>query len=118
MAGRLWLDDVKDPPNHTWTVARSVREAQEICLEWLEAGIPFTELSIDHDLGMKVQHVTPNPDGQVIVARDMNAPNGMDFLRWMRDLNFWPAFKPEVISMNIVEVPNMRRFIDENGPYG
>lgn len=45
---RVFLDDVRDPPDETWTVVRSSAE----CLALLKDSFRLvTEISFDHDLG-------------------------------------------------------------------
>ncbi len=43
---RLWLDDVRPPPDVSWTCARTAPEAIELL-----SGHPIEEVSLDHDLG-------------------------------------------------------------------
>lgn len=43
---RLWVDDVRDPPNDTWDVARSYDEAVNLL-----STRPYVDVSLDHDLG-------------------------------------------------------------------
>lgn len=51
---KIYLDDIRNPPDSSWLVVRSVEAFKE---RILSAPIPITELSLDHDLGDKV------PDG-------------------------------------------------------
>ncbi|WP_431815981.1 cyclic-phosphate processing receiver domain-containing protein [Gordonia jacobaea] len=44
---RLYVDDLRDPPDDTWSVARSSAEALAI----LRSEAVVEELSLDHDLG-------------------------------------------------------------------
>lgn len=45
---KLWVDDLRNPPDSTWTVARTSRDAIEV----LSAVDPPPEvMSLDHDLG-------------------------------------------------------------------
>lgn len=45
---KLWIDDVRTPPDHTWTWAKSSAEA----LAWLDCvDVEIEEVSFDHDLG-------------------------------------------------------------------
>ncbi|CAM3260521.1 cyclic-phosphate processing receiver domain-containing protein [Tsukamurella hominis] len=44
---KLFVDDLRDPPDATWTVARTSAEALAI----LQTGAQVDELSLDHDLG-------------------------------------------------------------------
>lgn len=50
---KLFLDDLRAPPDGTWVVARSVAAAQAYIREY---GLPHT-VSLDHDLGD--QHDAP-----------------------------------------------------------
>ena len=43
---KLWVDDLRDPPDDTWTVARTSTKAI-----YLLAGTRFLHMSLDHDLG-------------------------------------------------------------------
>lgn len=44
---KLFVDDLRDPPDSSWTVARTSAEALAI----IRGGAILTELSLDHDLG-------------------------------------------------------------------
>ena len=47
MTYKLFLDDLRAPPDQTWVVVRTVRAA----IEYVETyGLPL-EMSLDHDLG-------------------------------------------------------------------
>lgn len=49
---KLFLDDIRDPPDNTWTVARTMLEAKVL----LESGyFEYKVLSLDHDLGKNTQ---------------------------------------------------------------
>lgn len=67
---KLWLDDVRDPPDDSWTIARTAKEAIGI----LETG-DVREASLDHDLGMVV---LPATDGTVVLATECLAPSGYE----------------------------------------
>src|SRR4051812_24062717 len=91
---KLFLDDIRDPPNDTWTVARSYREAVELVQH---QGFPET-VSFDHDLG----------DG----------PTGMDFAHWLvafdLDHNVMPdKFTFQVHSANPVGRDNIVGLLDQ-----
>jgi hypothetical protein len=50
MTWKLYLDDLRPPPDQTWVVARSVHAAwHHICTY----GLPL-EMSLDHDLGTDI----------------------------------------------------------------
>lgn len=44
---KLFLDDIRDPPDNTWSVARTYSDAVDLIRE---LGYP-EEISFDHDLG-------------------------------------------------------------------
>lgn len=45
---KLWLDDIRDPPNDSWHIVRTGRHALKI----LHDGVTTVEeISFDHDLG-------------------------------------------------------------------
>lgn len=50
MTWKLYLDDLRAPPDHTWVVARSVPAAWQYIRDH---GVPHT-MSLDHDLGTGV----------------------------------------------------------------
>jgi hypothetical protein len=43
---RLWVDDLREPPDHDWAVARTSAEAVEML-----STTDYDTLSLDHDLG-------------------------------------------------------------------
>lgn len=45
---KIWLDDIRDPPDNTWRIVRSAEEA--IGVIWLNR-YAIEEVSFDHDLG-------------------------------------------------------------------
>jgi len=45
---KIWLDDLRDAPNDSWTVARTVQDAFDLLLD--NCGF-VEEVSLDHDLG-------------------------------------------------------------------
>jgi hypothetical protein len=93
---KIFLDDVRDPPDGDWHVCRSVAEAQQYCRLW---GCP-AYISFDHDLGA-------------------NVPSGCDFAHWLveRDLDLAGQFIPPtfgfyVHSANPVGAENIRLLLD------
>lgn len=50
MTWKLFLDDLRPPPDETWVVARTVAAARVYITEY---GLPL-EMSLDHDLGNSV----------------------------------------------------------------
>jgi hypothetical protein len=97
---KLFLDDVRDPPDRSWTHVRSVREAKAL----LAIGnVAFA--SLDHDLGMF--EVEPG-----VYDEDRSAPTGYELCVWMAETGLWPKEKPTVHSQNPVGAAAMRQCIE------
>lgn len=93
---KLFVDDLRDPPDSSWTVARSTKEALELCRDtWPE------ELSLDHDLGgedrvmdfLKLFHEMcgekPIPSWKVHSANPVGRLNIMSFMdSWERSRKY------------------------------
>ncbi|KPD17364.1 hypothetical protein ADM96_19575 [Burkholderia sp. ST111] len=95
MGYRLFIDDLRDPVDPIWTVARSSAEAIA-CL--LERGCP-DEISFDHDLG--------GEDTAMVVARrliDLDLDASGNFIP--------PTFRFSVHSANPVGAANLRALQD------
>lgn len=43
---KIFLDDVRNPPDASWTVARTYNH----CIALLSSGVPVEVLSLDHDI--------------------------------------------------------------------
>lgn len=76
---KLWLDDVRKPPDSTWTWAKNYDEAIQSLesAEFFGADFVWSELSLDHDLGD-------------------TSPSGYDLLCWLEE---W------VVRMRLVDIP-------------
>lgn len=72
---KIYLDDIRNPPDSSWLVVRSVEAFKK---RILSAPIPITDLSFDHDLGDKV-------------------PDGYDATKWFVEL----AMDNEEIAQNL-----------------
>lgn len=49
---KLWIDDIRDAPDASWTIARSSTEALAIIRGWNDTHFQRIEvISFDHDLG-------------------------------------------------------------------
>lgn len=83
---KLWLDDIRTPPNKSWTWVKTVGEAIDMIKNEI-----VTEASLDHDLG----------PGQL---------SGYDFVKWLEEHEAWPE-KILVHSQNPVGKQNMLRAI-------
>jgi hypothetical protein len=89
---KLFIDDVRDPPDDSWTVVRTVEEAKYLIQSW---DLP-THMSLDHDLG-----------GDETV---------MQILHWMSE-EFYEEGPPEwcIHSANPVGRDNMESFLKSWG---
>jgi hypothetical protein len=89
---RLWLDDIRTPPNDTWTWVKTVDEAVAL----METG-RVTEASLDHDLGDEV-------------------PEGRRLVLWMAEHDIWPSEAISVHSGNVVGHEYMVGVIERYSP--
>lgn len=95
MGYRLFIDDLRDPVDSAWTIARSSAEAITLLLE---RGCP-DEISFDHDLG--------GDDTAMAVARrliDLDLDANGAFIP--------PNFRFWVHSANPVGAANLRALLD------
>jgi len=96
---RLWLDDVRLPPDDSWTWAKTIDEAIPI----LKSGL-VVEASLDNDLG-------EDADGEKLAE-------GRKLVLWMAEHQIWPSDRLRVHSSNTVAVGYMNGTIERYGPYG
>jgi hypothetical protein len=96
-AVKLWLDDVRTPPDETWTWVKTVDEAIG-----LMKTSDVTEASLDHDLGSDL-------DGNEL-------PAGRTLVYWMAENDVWPAEALSVHSANVVGVEYMVGMIERYSP--
>jgi hypothetical protein len=80
---KLWHDDIRRPPDQSWTWARTNQEAQKI----LSAGGVY-EASLDHDLGL--HDADPDvPDADMQAGWD-EENDGLKLVKWMIDHKLVP----------------------------
>lgn len=94
---RIWIDDVRPAPDHTWYWCRSVYEAKSVISEFRWGRIDIEVISIDHDAG----------DFYV---------DGGDYIKvldWLEEKGW--SYPIHIHSMNSVGRQNMRRIIERNG---
>jgi hypothetical protein len=79
---KIWHDDIRRPPDDTWTWARTNDEAKGLFQEHeVEA------ISMDHDLG----HHDKDPDEEsAILLRGHSEDNGYELAKWMAENGFVP----------------------------
>lgn len=103
---KLFLDDIRNPPDDTWTVARTAEEAQRLLSEQ-----DVDMASLDHDLGECSDCAAKRgyEDPRFTCPHRMN---GYRLTLWMAETGHWPRQKPTVHSANPVGAANMRATID------
>jgi hypothetical protein len=103
---RLYLDDVRNPPEdggEPWTVCRTVEEAKRVLLQGVD------EASLDHDMGQCVFcRRDTGPDHCPHVA------TGLELVAWMVVHGAWPRLKPRVHSANRLYGPLMAEMIERH----
>jgi len=122
---KLYLDDLRNPPDASWTLARNIREAMRLCQFYKDT---ITHMSLDHDLGLCFCHACAFSSGEESCLDDsgnpicgctchVNEPSGFDFLKWVHETGNWPTNPPTVHSANPIGVQRMLHFIHDFGPY-
>lgn len=53
---KVWVDDMRLPPNHTWLCAKNNTEAFAILFDCAMSSIRVEHLALDHDLGIVNGH--------------------------------------------------------------
>lgn len=98
---KIWLDDVRNAPDDSWVIARSVNDAKKmIWLCYLARNMPWCSpiemISLDHDMGD--------------YAKD--GGDGIKLLEWMVERGF--IYPVQLHTMNAVGRENMQRIIDKH----
>lgn len=107
---KLWLDDVRVPPDSSWCWARSADTAIDYIKMCLSMGETFEEADFDHDLGhcFKCEGCVGWKDpcgcrchltGYIVVV-------------WMETEDIWPVNKPRCHSRNPVGKAKIEAAID------
>jgi hypothetical protein len=96
---KLWLDDLRTPPDDTWTWVKTVDDA----ITLMKTGA-VAEASLDHDLGQDDQ-------GQQL-------PEGRRLAYWMAENDCWPTESIAVHSANVVGVEYIVGVVERYGPFG
>lgn len=110
MTYKLYIDDVRNPPDRTYVVVRSMAAAQEYIEEY---GYPFY-VSFDHDLGMKGQVLSNG----LWIGEEVEQPSGYDFAKWLcaKDMDKpWMLsheFRYNVHSANPVGSANITGYLE------
>lgn len=99
---KLWLDDIRDPPDSSWLVATTADQAIAHMKTAREIGDPFIEASLDHDLGHCVACTECKGWGSPCGCRCHLSGNFV--VNWMATEGVWPE-RVRIHSMN----PGARR---------
>jgi len=97
---KLYIDDLRTPPDDSYIIARTVEEAQILIQQF---GMP-NFISFDHDLGMD--------DTENLL------PTGYDFAKWLVDMDLDEIFEIpsdfefQVHSQNPVGAKNIQTYLD------
>ena len=91
---KIWVDDIRYPPNTDWIWVKSVNQAK-ILIEILENTDNEMLISLDHDAG------------------DYGPPDYIKILDWLEETG--RNYPIHIHSINPVGVENMRRIIERNG---
>lgn len=108
---KLWHDDIRRPPDHSWVWARTNNEAKSI-LSQNDVG----EASLDHDMGM--DHIDPDivdADGLPIggYLKGDSEDDGYQLVKWMVENDKVPE-KVTIHSWNPDGAMRMANYIAEN----
>lgn len=104
---RLWHDDIRRPPDDSWTWARTNQEA----MSFLEAG-GVSECSLDHDLGL--ERADPDvPDADLQHGWDP-VNDGLGLVRWMIEHDLVPG----LVTIHSWNPVGARRMADALGDAG
>lgn len=111
---RLWLDDIRDPPDDggKWVVARTADEAIELLRN---PSYYWTFASLDHDLGHCASCAECKGWGSPCGCRCHLSGNFV--VNWMVAEGVYPE-RVRIHSMNPVGARNMQATLLRYGPYG
>lgn len=81
---KIWLDDVRRPPDESWTWAKNVSDAKTAVSYAMASGRVIEEMSLDHDLGADlVRDVGKLSDEERYMLRGTSEQNGAVFAEWL-----------------------------------
>lgn len=117
---KLWLDDMRPPPDDSWVWAKNVEDAKACLLN-----LAVDEASLDHDLGACLNCLNGLTAEDWLRRTDFTQmPNcdhfgtGYTLVSWMEETGHWPDKKPTVHSRNPAGAARMRQVIDKHyGPF-
>ena len=107
----LYLDDVRNPPDDSWTLVRTAEEARTI----IASGVVECA-SLDHDLGECEDCSREHDDDAAVPPKCHHRMTGYDLVKWMALTGHWPKRKPMVHSANPVGRADMLATIERYFP--
>jgi hypothetical protein len=105
----LYLDDVRSPPDDSWTLVRTAEEARAI----IASGVVECA-SLDHDLGECDECAREHDDDEPVPPKCRHRMNGYDLVKWMALTGRWPKRKPVVHSSSKTGRANMVAAIERH----
>ena len=112
MAEKLWHDDIRPPPDDSWTWARTNLEAVRVLVSWAQGGSVCEEISLDHDMGLS--HADPDvPDADMQEGWDLEN-DGVKLVKAIIALNLVPE-KVTIHSWNYDGARRMYNLFKEAG---
>jgi hypothetical protein len=84
MKTKLWVDDIRKPPDESWIWARTNDEARDILTRWF-----IEEASLDHDMG---HHERDPDDEDSIYLRGDAEDDGVQLVKWMIMNDMVPSY--------------------------
>jgi hypothetical protein len=107
---KLFIDDLRDPPDDTWTVVRTGREA----IEYIKKDVKYQDTLpyVCYDDPKLISHISFDHD-----LADTNTPEvtGYTVMRFIEDSMYYDYYEPpflEIHSANPVGRKNMQACID------
>lgn len=84
---KIWVDDIRRPPDESWNWVRTNDAARELLLRQ-----PYTAASLDHDMGLhEFDPDVPDADMQVL-DHDWPMDDGVELAVWMVKNNCVPPY--------------------------
>lgn len=103
---KVWHDDIRRPPDDSWTWARTNEEAKLLILN-----NNVKEISLDHDMGLEAY----DPDEQDADLRiGSSEQDGYELVKWMCEWNRIPAIV-SVHSWNPIGAKRMALLFQDYG---
>lgn len=106
----LWLDDIRTPPDGSWTWVKTPEDA---IYQLLLGHVVFA--SLDHDLGINPAKLNDFRDG--LIKENEAEMTGYEVVVFMAENNVWPSEGVSVHSMNPIGAQRMLGVVDRYGPY-